>query len=175
MVYRLNSKYGILDSLGFQISEPIFDKVDGFYEDNFTVKKDGKWVAWSLKGTLAEIEDLVFVNPDEFPVFGSNCLEMKDLEEKKECSTKSLLMTVYKNITYPAFARMNGIEGTVVLGFLVKSDGSLDGFEILKDVGGGCAEEALRVAKLLKVYHPPMMEGSAVTMKFILPVKYRLE
>ncbi len=175
VIYHLSSNYGILDSLGIQLSEPIFDKVDGFYKGNFTVKKDGKWVAWSLDGSFKEIEDLVFVNPDEFPVFGSNCLEMKDLEEKKECSTKSLLMSIYKNIQYPAFARKNEIQGTVVIGFLVKSDGSLTDFELLKDVGGGCGEEALRVVKLLKVYHPPMMEGSPVTMKFVLPVKYRLE
>jgi TonB family protein len=171
----LDSKYGILDSLGNQLSEPLFEKIDGYNGDGFTIKIDGKWVAWTLDGRVEAIEDLVFVNPDEYPVFGSNCLDIQDQEEKEACSTKALFMTIYKKITYPAYARNNGIEGTVVLRFIIKSDGSINDIKILKDVGGGCGEEALHVAKLLKVYQPPMMEGLPVAMQYTLPVKYRLE
>jgi TonB family protein len=174
VIYRLDSKFGILDSVGTKVSEPIFEKIDAYNGDGFTVKIDGKWVSWSEDGRSQEMENLVFVNPDESPVFGSNCLKIKDREEKQDCSAKSLLMTIYKKIKYPADARDKSIEGTVVLRFLIKSDGSLDDFEILKDVGGGCGEEALRVAKLIKIYQPPMMEGMPVAMKFILPIRYRL-
>ncbi len=174
VIYRLDTKFGILDSVGTLVCEPIFEKIDGYNGDSFTVKIDGRWVSWHENGEIREMENLVFVHPDEYPIFGSNCLDIKDKTERQECSNRSMIRTLYTNIKYPPLARNNGIEGTVVLRFLIKSEGTLDNFEILKDVGGGCGKEALRVAKLLKVVQPPIMEGKPVAMKYILPVKYRL-
>ena len=175
VVYRFGSKYGILDSLGVQLSKPVFDKVDGCYENRFTVKMEGNWITWTLDGELKAIENLVFINPDDYPIFGANCLNLKDRKEIIECSNTALLINIYKNIKYPSDARYSGIQGTVVVQFFINADGSISDINLLKDIGGGCGEEAMRVVKLLKVYEAPKMEGSPVTMRYILPVKYRLE
>ncbi|NNM16348.1 MAG: TonB family protein [Bacteroidia bacterium] len=50
-----------------------------------------------------------------------------------------------ENIEYPAFSREEDIEGEVFVQFVVNSDGRISNIELLKGIGGGCDEEAMRV------------------------------
>ena len=96
IIYRLDSKYGILDSMGVEVSKPIFEKIDGHNGNGFTVKIDGEWVSWSEDGITKKMENLVFVNPDEYPIFGTDCLNENDRQERYDCSNKAMLMSLYK-------------------------------------------------------------------------------
>lgn len=87
-----------------------------------------------------------------------------------------ILKGVYNNIRYPTVARENGIEGTVNIKFTVNKDGSLSDFEILKNVGGGCGEEALRMAKILNdgFWIPGIANGEFVSTTHTLPIRFKL-
>ena len=86
---------------------------------------------------------------------------------------------IYKNIKYPPIARENGVEGTVVIRFVVDKDGSVDEPKILRDIGAQCGAEALRVVNMMnnmpQKWIPGKQRGKPVKVYFNLPVKFRLE
>ncbi len=87
---------------------------------------------------------------------------------------KALLAFLAENITYPQMARENGIEGKVFLQFVVERDGGISGVKIMRPVGGGCSEEAVRVINLLPKFAPAKQNGHTVRMIFNLPVVFKL-
>lgn len=99
--------------------------------------------------------------------------------EKHHCSEQKLLDFVYKNLRYPVLARKNGITGTVVVSFIVEKSGKLTKLEILRDIGGDCGREALRVVNLMNergmAWNPGSQSGHPVRVYFTLPVKFRLD
>ncbi|MCU0432917.1 MAG: energy transducer TonB [Bacteroidia bacterium] len=76
------------------------------------------------------------------------------------------------NTRYPEQAKKNNITGFVVVGFMVKEDGSLTDFRILKSLGYGCDEEAMRVAKLMPAWNPGKQNGKVVPMEMNVSVKF---
>ena len=79
------------------------------------------------------------------------------------------------NIQYPEKAREVGISGTIIVTFVVEKDGSLTDIRILRGIGGGCDEEAVRVIKLMPNWNPGKQRGKAVRVQFNMPVKFTLE
>lgn len=80
-----------------------------------------------------------------------------------------------ENINYPAIARENNIQGTAALSFVVGKDGSITNVTILKDPGGGCGKEAIRVVQAMPKWQPGEANGNPVKVKFTLPVRFRLQ
>ncbi|MDB5013696.1 MAG: hypothetical protein JWQ25_1898 [Daejeonella sp.] len=80
-----------------------------------------------------------------------------------------------KNFNYSPFAREIGVNGKVVLKFVVKADGSLTDFYLLRAIGYGCDEEALRVLKLSGKWKPATKYAKPLDYTYILPVSLRLE
>lgn len=79
-----------------------------------------------------------------------------------------------KNLKYPEEARKNGISGDVIVEFIVNADGSLSGFRILKKLGYGCDEEALRVIRSMPAWNPGTKSGLKVKTRMVLPVNFSL-
>jgi protein TonB len=80
-----------------------------------------------------------------------------------------------KNISYPSLARENGLEGKVIVKFYVDTDGRVKDPVVLKDgVGGGCADEALRVIKKMPPWTPGTQRGKPVKVYYTLPVSFKL-
>lgn len=100
-------------------------------------------------------------------------------EELGSCATQKMLEFVYQNITYPDSARKSAIEGTVVINFVIKEDGRVSDAKVVKEIGGGCGEEALRVVNLMNEkdirWIPGMQKGQKVKVSFNLPIKYKLK
>jgi len=100
-------------------------------------------------------------------------------EEKYACAQKKLLEYVYKNVKYPAIARENGIQGGVVVQFVVEKDGSISDIRIARDIGAGCGEEALRVVQSMnnmpQKWTPGKQRGKSVRVQFTLPIKFKLQ
>jgi len=80
-----------------------------------------------------------------------------------------------KNIVYPPDAIQVGIEGTVVVIFVVEKDGSITNAQLLKKIGGGCDEEVLRIMKIMPKWKPGIQNSVHVRVQFILPVRFNLE
>lgn len=79
-----------------------------------------------------------------------------------------------ENIKYPEEARKNKILGRVYVNFVVEKDGSITGVKVIRGIGGGCDEEAMRVVKLMK-YKPGQIDGKPVATEFNLPINFRLQ
>ncbi|WP_296705707.1 energy transducer TonB [Algoriphagus sp.] len=78
------------------------------------------------------------------------------------------------NLKYPASAKEKGIEGTVVVKFIVNKDGSISDTEILRGIGGGCDEESLRIVNSFPSWKPGENEGEKVRAQMRLPIRYKL-
>ncbi len=79
-----------------------------------------------------------------------------------------------ENIKYPQLARENNITGKVYVTFVVERDGSIAQPRVLKDIGGGCGAEAIRVVKSMPKWTPGKQRGKAVRVQFNLPVSFNL-
>ena len=79
------------------------------------------------------------------------------------------------NIHYPQMAKESGIQGTVFITFVVERDGSVTDVRILRGIGGGCDEEAIRVVKLMPQWHPAKQYGKAVRYQYNMPITFKLQ
>jgi len=82
---------------------------------------------------------------------------------------------IAKNIKYPAMARESGIQGRVFVNFVVEPNGSVSNVKILRGIGGGCDEEAVRVVEAMPKWTPGRQRGKAVRVSFNLPVRFTLQ
>lgn len=78
------------------------------------------------------------------------------------------------NLVYPQMAKENGIQGKVYTTFVVERDGSITDIKILRGIGGGCDEEAIRVIKLMPKWKPGKQRGKPVRQQFNLPIEFVL-
>jgi TonB family protein len=82
---------------------------------------------------------------------------------------------IMKEITYPKEARKTGVEGRVDVQFVVDKDGSISRVEVLKGIGAGCDEEAVRVVKSLPPFSPAVQHGKPVRVRMVVPLDFRLK
>ena len=87
----------------------------------------------------------------------------------------ALMEYLQKNIKYPVIAEENGIQGRVVTTFVVERDGSITDVKVIKSVDPSLDKEAVRVVKSMPKWVPGKQNGSAVRVKFTLPVTFRLQ
>ena len=87
---------------------------------------------------------------------------------------EALYSYLSKNIHYPELARENNISGTVIIKFVVEKDGSITRASIIREIGGGCGKEALRVVKGMPKWKPGKQSGHAVRSEINLPVQFIL-
>ena len=87
----------------------------------------------------------------------------------------SLYTYIARNIKYPEAAKKEKIEGRVFVTFVVEKDGRITGERILRDIGGGCGEEVLRVIRTMPKWKPGTQDGKPVRVQFNLPVAFELQ
>ena len=80
-----------------------------------------------------------------------------------------------KNIKYPTTAQEKGIQGRVIVQFVVERDGSITEPKVVRGVDPDLDKEALRVISIMPNWKPGMQKGKAVRVKYTLPVAYRLQ
>ena len=80
-----------------------------------------------------------------------------------------------KNIKYPVVAEENGIQGRVIATFVVERDGSISDVKVIKSVDPSLDKEAIRVLKSMPKWIPGKQNGSAVRVKYTVPVTFRLQ
>lgn len=107
---------------------------------------------------VAEAE--IFTVVEESPSFpGGDVARIKFLQE---------------NIVYPQMARESGIQGTVYVTFVVERNGNVTDVRVLRGIGGGCDEEAVRVIKAMPKWNPGKQRGKPVRVQFNMPIKFTL-
>jgi len=143
-------------------------------EDKDVGKEDKK----GTDGAAPSIEK----NPDlgiieEPKVVEEKTFEMFDIQKPPSFpgGEAELFKFLSKNIDYPALAKENNISGVVPLTFVVGKDGVVRDVQILRDIGGGCGKEAVRVVSSMPKWSPGEANGHPVKVRYTLPVRFKLE
>ena len=87
----------------------------------------------------------------------------------------ALMQYLSSNIKYPVVAEENGVQGRVVCTFVVEKDGSITDVRVVKSVDPSLDKEAVRVVKSMPKWIPGKQNGSAVRVKYTVPVTFRLQ
>jgi len=128
--------------------------------------------------TIESGEEEIFKIVEQMPRF-PGCEEMKSEDEKARCSQSKLLSYLYKNISYPTLAKEAGVQGQVVVQFVVDKEGSITNIKLLRDIGAGCGDVAMSVIKSMnlmgKRWTPGKQRGKPVKVIFTLPIKFKLD
>jgi len=107
-----------------------------------------------------EKEDEIFVFVEDQPGYpGGDKARIKYLQE---------------NIKFPVMAIESGIQGTVYVTFVVEKDGRITSVKVLRGIGGGCDEEAVRVIKKMPRWKAGKQRGRSVRVQFNMPVRFVL-
>lgn len=98
-----------------------------------------------------------------------------DVEPKYPGGEHELMEYIADNVLYPQTAIDEGIQGRVFVSFVVEPNGKVTNVEVLRGIGGGCDEEAVRVVKSLTNWEPGVRRGKNVRVAIVVPVKFALE
>jgi protein TonB len=121
------------------------------------------------------IEEYVPVEVEEEEVVEQEIFQIVEEMPSFPGGEAELLKYVATHIKYPQIARETGIQGRVFVGFVVEPDGSVSNVKILRGIGGGCDEEAVRVIKSLPKWKPGKQRGKAVRVSYQIPVLFKLQ
>ncbi len=116
----------------------------------------------------------------EYMPMVSNCAAWDTtLQAQRQCSQDVLLKFIYSNVNYPDTARMQGIEGTVVISFVVSPDSLISDAKVVRDIGGGCGDAALQVINALNPlglkWAPGKQNGVPVKVSMNIPIKFKIK
>lgn len=108
-----------------------------------------------------EVENKVFEVVEQMPSFPGG--------------PSALMRYLSENIKYPVVAQENGVQGRVVVSFVVERDGSITDVKVARSVDPSLDREAMRVVRSMPHWIPGKQNGSAVRVKYNVPVSFRLE
>lgn len=106
------------------------------------------------------VQEEIFTYVEEMPAFPGGEAKLRDF--------------LSKNLKYPEQAKRFGMSGRVVVEFIVGKDGKIKDQRIVRGLGYGLDDEALRVTKLMPDWTPGKVGGKAVIVKFQLPILFTL-
>jgi len=160
--------------------------------DNITVmKNEGALKVYAKQFNADTSNGILFINTKEYVKNGEKKVVEVDVKAKKPEEAEKpfdgveqmpefpggmpeLMKFLQENVKYPEEAMKNGIQGRVVVQFIIEKDGSISGAEVIKKVNEHLDAEALRVIGEMPKWTPGKQKGEAVRAKFTLPVTFRL-
>lgn len=135
--------------------------VKGNDDANGEILKIKEVVAQPEPKPVTETENKVFEVVEKMPSFPGGDAALMDY--------------LSKNVKYPVIAQENGVQGRVVISFVVEKDGSITDVRVAKSVDPSLDREASRVVKSMPRWIPGMQNGGAVRVKYNVPVSFRLQ
>ncbi len=121
-----------------------------------------------------EIEELVFKEPIEEEEV-DELFTIVEQYPSYDGGDLAFIKYVQKNLKYPEKARRMGIEGRVFVQFIVEKDGSLSNVSVLRGIGGGCNEEAIRVMQHSPKWVAGKQRGRPVRVQVVVPIIFKLQ
>lgn len=122
-----------------------------------------------------EIQDYVPVVKEEEEVVEMEIFTVVESMPGYPGGDATRMQFLQENIKYPQMARESGIQGTVYVTFVVETDGRVTDVRVLRGIGGGCDEEAIRVIQLMPKWVPGKQRGKPVRVQFNMPIKFTLQ
>ena len=142
-----------------------------------TQNANGLW--WRLLATLSVLALLLMVNTNAMAQSKktSNDKVFEKVEDMPEFpgGEQAMMDFVGKNVQYPKEAMEKEISGRVLVGFIVEKDGSVNEVKIVRGIGGGCDEEAVRVVKAMPKWKPGKEKGKPVRVIYMMPIFFKLQ
>jgi len=151
---------------------------------------NGKLLPKPPKFTPAQRDSLKLANKNRKPKPGSDkkiykvvedmptfpgCESEEDKMERKKCAENKMLKFVYGNIKYPPIARKEGVEGRVILSYVVTKTGEITDVKALRGPSEELKLEANRVVESMPKWNPGKQRGQAVDVKYTLPIVFKIE
>lgn len=105
----------------------------------------------------------------------SDIYDVTDTDPEFVGGIDSLYSYLARNIQYPEQAKNEKIQGRVFVTFVIEADGNVSNAKVLRGIGGGCDEEALRVVNAMPKWKPGMLKGKPVRVQYTLPILFKLQ
>ena len=155
----------------FDESEQVENGVIG--GDSFAHASETEKVTSAVKNT-AEIGEKAVESSDPKKVFKGKVYDLVDEMPSFPGGLEELYKWIDNNVQYPAVARENGIEGRVILKFIVEKDGSLSDSTVIHSVHPMVDREALRLVGQMPKWNPGKRAGILVRVRYCLPIKFKV-
>jgi len=81
---------------------------------------------------------------------------------------------LHKNLNYPKEASDSAIQGRVYISFVVEEDGRISNAKVIRGIGGGCDEEAVRVIEQMPEWTPGYQRGKSIKVQYNMPIIFKL-
>ena len=125
-------------------------------------------------GEVVEIQNIENVVVEE-PEKEEEIFQVVEAMPEFPGGTAELMKWLQKNIKYPSISQENGVQGRVIVQFVVNRDGSIVDPVVLRSVDPYLDKEALRVVSAMPKWKPGEQRGKTVRVKFTLPIQFRLQ
>lgn len=142
-------------------------------------KQDSVWTYWHPNGQIR-----VLARFDQDSILEVSCFDSLGKPKDKKCIAEknaefpggdvARIQFLSKNLRYPVQAKEYGIEGRVLVRFVVNEDGSISDIEALQTPGGGLGTEAIRIVKVMPKWKPGIYMDEIVKVYFTLPIMFSL-
>ena len=142
-------------------------------EDDVEVEEDLLIDAEADENT--EIEEYIPIEVEEEVVSEAPIFTVVESMPEFKGGMAKLYTYLGNNIKYPVMAKESGIQGKVYVTFVVERDGSITDVRVLRGIGGGCDEEAIRVVAGMPSWKPGKQRGKPVRVQYNLPVRFTLQ
>ena len=121
------------------------------------------------------VEEQIFTIVEDMPAF-KGCDNISDKNKRNACTNQKIQEFLYENMQYPEIAREAGLQGTVILSFVVNQKGKIQDVTVLRGVQGASMldNEAKRIIGMLPTFTPGKQRGKSVKVKYTLPVRFQL-
>jgi len=133
-------------------------------------------LACSAQDSPEQEEDIPVAIVETLPVWQSCASDQSNApEEVRTCTEQAIANFVVSNLTYPKKARRKGIEGRVIVKFIVEKDGAVGEVKVVKGVHPMLDNEAQRVVESMPDFRPGMQRGKPVRVSYHLPFNFSLK
>ena len=144
-----------------------------------TKNKKVNGLKWRFLATLSVLALLLMVNTNAMAqnkkAANDKVLEKAEVMPEFPGGEQAMMKFVSENVQYPEKAKEKEISGRVLVGFIVEKDGSVNEVKIVRGIGGGCDEEAVRVVKAMPKWKPGKEKGKPVRVSYMMPIFFKLQ
>lgn len=121
----------------------------------------------------AQSTEMIYTVVDQMPYFQGCDNYALGSEQKRNCSNIEVVNYITNTLIYPEQAKLEGLEGVVYISFVVSKEGEVVQPKILKDIGGGCGLEAIRVVQSMPKWIPGELKETKVAVQLQIPIQFQ--
>ncbi len=166
-----------------KFTAPVITKDENVKEEE-EIKTQDEMAQTNINISIADVQGVDTEDAQDIADFREVIAEPEPEEEKPYEAVEQmpqfpggdaeLMKFIYDNLRYPAVAQENGIQGRVILRFVVSKTGSIENVQVLRSPDPSLEKEAIRVVKSMPNWIPGKQNGNNVPVYFTLPVTFKL-